>query len=571
MSATLAPLPGDASAVRSYGKRYEGVAERILEVSRALESLVSSERSQGDSIDALKENGRATVGAIRTAQPRYHETALALVEFSVDLADAQQRASSAISDEHSGQTELTNLHNRRRRREEDRLDAIMAGEAEDELERIQRDIRHLDNEIEQIEYAVSQATNRYHQAVADREKAILEAIGRIRPALDQLNDSLLDYVRGAFTSLVEFAEAVANWVGTILTKIINALVTLVLVLVILVLVVILILVLVALLWAISPFLGAIVLATIIVAVIAVVAIIAALVVRSVYRETTAPTPEVKRLSDVPGGFERKGTIEDPDGDHREGNYENIFNNNQKIDDMGGAEATDVEIVTVRDDAGNIVGYRVVLPSTQDWEELNGVFNKGEGPQGDQGAYNDLGSNVALLAMPIEMRGPYQKAVMEALMQQMHEDGFSSYNEVPVMMAGFSQGGILAARMAADPNSPFNITAVVTGGSCIDTFPIPPNVSVLAIQHPDDPVPMLDGNVIGNNNTGWGVVDPLNPNQATVTAVKEADTDAHGANSYSQTAYEVLDHPVNGHVQSIVDQQSMFFSDNESVSVYESHE
>lgn len=562
MSTALVPLPGDASAIRYYGTRYEAVAERILAVARSIDALVDSEQSQGESIDQLTTNASQTASAIRAAQPRYHETALALVEFSVDLSDAQQKANGAISDANGGSNELGGLNYRRDRREEDRLDALMAGEPEDEIERIQRDIRSLDREIDQIETAISQATARYQQAVDDRERAIAEAIGRIQPALDALNDTVLDYVRSAFESLVAFTEAIAQWIGTILTALIDALLKLIVALIVAVLIVILVIVAIALLLIVITIAQLVILAAVVLALNLLVAAIVVLLVRSVVREATTPTPEMTLRDDTVQEIYAR--------DDETGNYENVFQNNAEVDDLGGADSTNVEIVTVRDAEGNIVGYRVILPSTQDWEEGNGLIEGKWDPKGDQGAVNDLGSNVALLAMPLGTYGPYERAVIDALKAQMLADGAPP--NTPVMMAGFSQGGILAARMAADPFSPFNITAVVTAGSCIDTFPIPPNVSVLALQHVDDPVPMLDANITGRNNA----YDPLHipiGNQVTVSAIKQEGQDAHGAISYSMTASNLLDTPgaISPQVDAIVQQQSMFFTDNEHVSIYQGNE
>lgn len=555
---TMTALPGDATAIRNYGTRYEAVAERILAVARSLESLVDSEQSSGESIEQLKQNASQTATAVRTAQPRYHETALALVEFSVDLADAQQKANSAISDANGASNELGSLNYRRDRREEDRLDALMANESEEELDRIERDIRSIDREIGEIEQAVSQATGRYQQAVEDRERAIVEAVNRIKPALDQLNDGVLDYVRSAFESLVAFTEAIAQWIGTIFTALVDALLKLIVALIVAVILVILVIVLIALVLAVVAIAILLIPSLILAALALIILAITALVVRSVIREAITPTPDLTVRHYDPDKTDPYERSED------EGNYENVFNNNAQIDDLGGSDSTNIEIVTIRDADGNIVGYRVVLPSTQDWEEANGIFNSGEGMKGDQGAVNDLGSNVALMMTPPELRGPYERAVIEALQAQMAADGASP--NTPVMLAGFSQGGILAARMAADPHSPFNINAVVTAGSCVDGFNIPSSVSVLSLQHIDDPVPMLDFNPTGDNN----IYNPLhnpNSNQVTVPAVKKDGEAAHGADSYTITAGTYLDHSTNPQVQQIVADQAMFFSDHESVSIY----
>ncbi|MFC7489923.1 MULTISPECIES: hypothetical protein [unclassified Knoellia] len=63
----------------------------------------------------------------------------------------------------------------------------------------------------------------------------------------------------------------------------------------------------------------------------------------------------------------------------------------------------------------------------------------------------------------------------------------------VVLAGFSQGGIVAAALASDPDfgRRHRVSHVVTAGSPIDQFPIPVSTTVLSLQHRADPVHALD--------------------------------------------------------------------------------
>jgi hypothetical protein len=65
---------------------------------------------------------------------------------------------------------------------------------------------------------------------------------------------------------------------------------------------------------------------------------------------------------------------------------------------------------------------------------------------------------------------------------------------PVLLAGHSQGGMTAMRLAASPavRRRFRIGAVVTAGSPVDRMPTPPGVAVLHLEHSGDPVHVLDG-------------------------------------------------------------------------------
>lgn len=151
--------------------------------------------------------------------------------------------------------------------------------------------------------------------------------------------------------------------------------------------------------------------------------------------------------------------------------------NGATDAMGGEDATVVDVKKVIGPDGS-VHWVVSLPSTQDWQF---------GP--DAGALNDRDSNVALMMDNPIWRGAYERAVLEA----MSDAGVPPGGDV--VLTGFSQGGIMAANLAADGTFPYNTVGVVTNGSPIDSFDIPPNIPVYAFQHATDAVPMLDGNVI----------------------------------------------------------------------------
>jgi poly(3-hydroxybutyrate) depolymerase len=81
---------------------------------------------------------------------------------------------------------------------------------------------------------------------------------------------------------------------------------------------------------------------------------------------------------------------------------------------------------------------------------------------------------------------------------------ASVAHAPVMVAGFSQGGITAGAFAQDYSSQYNIQQIVTAGAPIGRFDIPSSVHVLSYESTADPVPRLDGT---NNPTGsnWQTV------------------------------------------------------------------
>jgi pimeloyl-ACP methyl ester carboxylesterase len=63
----------------------------------------------------------------------------------------------------------------------------------------------------------------------------------------------------------------------------------------------------------------------------------------------------------------------------------------------------------------------------------------------------------------------------------------------VLLVGHSQGGLIAAALAADPSvrKEFAIGHVLTSGAPVASMPVPDDVQVLSIEHSDDLVPRLD--------------------------------------------------------------------------------
>ncbi len=113
---------------------------------------------------------------------------------------------------------------------------------------------------------------------------------------------------------------------------------------------------------------------------------------------------------------------------------------------------------------------------------------------------------------------------------------------PVLLAGHSQGGIVAMRLAANPavRRRYRVTSVLTAGSPVGHLPTPDGVSSLHLEHTDDVVPMLDAR--GN---------PDEPDRVTVRRAGPGNrgapgnlADAHAVGAYADTAalVDVSEHP-----------------------------
>ena len=160
-------------------------------------------------------------------------------------------------------------------------------------------------------------------------------------------------------------------------------------------------------------------------------------------------------------------------------------------------------------------FIVQIPSTQEWNPVAGSTP------------NDVtGDTHAMLAQ--------QTALSSAVDAAMQEAGITKEN--PVMLQGFSLGGITAGQMAADPSLNYTITHVVTGGAPIANFDIPSTVQVLSFEFDEDPVAKLDGN---NNpdSANWSTVQAEAPIIKDETA-RPGIAGAHNAERYAATAAEV---------------------------------
>ncbi len=108
---------------------------------------------------------------------------------------------------------------------------------------------------------------------------------------------------------------------------------------------------------------------------------------------------------------------------------------------------------------------------------------------------------------------------------------------PVMAVGYSQGGMTAAALAADPALGGQVEAVLTLGSPVSHVPLPPSVTVLSLENSADLTPELDG--AADPDLPWwtsveraGPVDVLDP------------WSAHHLGAYAETArlVDASDHP-----------------------------
>lgn len=158
--------------------------------------------------------------------------------------------------------------------------------------------------------------------------------------------------------------------------------------------------------------------------------------------------------------------------------------------------------------GGVRAFVVAIPGTQHWSPV-----PAEDPL-------DATADVATLA---GVSTAIAAAVVRALALAGARPG------EPVLLAGHSLGGMVAAQLAADPavRDLFSVSCVVTAGSPVARYRVPDAVSVLSLEHADDVVPALDG--------------ADNPDRRTWVTVRRASgaprspAGAHGLDRYAGTA------------------------------------
>jgi pimeloyl-ACP methyl ester carboxylesterase len=171
--------------------------------------------------------------------------------------------------------------------------------------------------------------------------------------------------------------------------------------------------------------------------------------------------------------------------------------------LGRVPATGLHVEALTGPAGGRA-WLVAIPGTANWSP-----SPGRTPF-------DLMGDVRLMAGHTSAG---QAAVLAALRS------LGARRGEPVMLAGHSQGGLIAASLAAraDVRAEFTITQVVTSGAPIALVDLPRTVNTLSIEHTNDPVPRADGRA-NPVRPGWitvrapapaGLLEPLRPHRSSL--------------------------------------------------------
>lgn len=552
----MSVLPGNPSVVASGAQTLQSRAGRIADAIELLRSIALEGKSEA--LDKIRSKTLSTSNTIQRAEDRYSATGIALSDYATKLRNAHKKADAAEERRRQARMEQEAWQEQRSRSVQQLRNIENSEVPQHVVDRVQAEFRHADRRADAAGSAVSSAQADIEAARQEMNAAAEHAIGLIEAAIDGTNDTFRDKISNFFAPLVEGFANFINWVGDHLLKLLTILwetVKFVFYLVLVVLAIIALAIVAAGLLMALPYILAAALVLIKVAfvvlkIVVFLTVTAALLIwvseqakdltldmkQSEYQPNTdyerlAYTEEQKRVARSrakPGDFVYGERVE------KDESYDSILDYMETmtaVDEMGGEGPNDDEaVVDIKKIDGDPPRWVVTIPSTQ--QEMSA----GEILSGNNTNPNDWLHNLLLKTRPAEFPTAYEQQVLEA----MRKAGIGPNDEV--MVQGFSQGGIMAARLAANDNSGFNITGLITVGSPIDDVDLPhvstkgQKLHVLTVVHETDPVPKLD---IAQRNEDHPHYNKFVMPDPKVGGVVQTGANAHNSDYYIDTTKEIL--------------------------------
>ena len=520
---TLIPVDGDPALVAQRSADYLQTANAILAAASDLLAVANRQETISIAVDQIRALAEQVNREITLAQSRYQAAALALNDFAPILAEAQSRANTAIDSYYPQQTQANELYNDF---------AYYVGEpgAEDDA---------------RTDWMAADARANgfradYDAAVAELRDASDHAAERISVVIDQsdLNDSFWDNVSG-------LGEQLGQWFSEVFGPMIDGLLDV--------------------LGRIVQVLAIVVAAVLLLAVLNIVLLDALLFLRTgdVGARDEALALVVFAISPMllsawltgrgtptVTPFSTQGPQERLRDQLDNTPFRSAIQDQEEVDDAGAAgvlgdDSAVIQVTTVVGEDG-VTRYRVQIPSTQQWFSPGG------------NAPNDLDGNLWAKFFP-DQRSELEKGVELALLEAGYIPGSGS----DIMLAGFSQGGIVAANLAADPafTSRFDVQTVFTVGSPIGDVPIQEHISVISIEHIDDVMTDLDFMTENPQRDNWITI-------STTPANEDAAFLGHNVEDYGASAGREIDESRNPAIVSFRESQYGFFYGSETVSQFE---
>ncbi len=401
-------------------------AAAIEKATASLRGLIEGQASR--STEALAETASEVARSLSQARTRYRNTGQALQTYAADLRPIQQDATAAIATAEYYEQKSATMPNDISRREGDLLRAEAVEAPQPQIDEIEADLRRMRQAQSNAASQVQDARQQLYRA-RERLRAIADvAISHIETAIEGDSDS-------AFDNWNQFWDGAAGWIGewaaNVLKGILEVLGELLAILVAIVVIIVVIIIVIAVLSAIAAIIGWVALG--ILAALLVGAMLLTFLIRdglgTPIRRSPAPGEELKPKKKYPSDADDATTTDQ----YTSQDYGDLFEEVGRQDVAGGEQRTVIRVVAITDAAGNVIGYRVQLPSTQNWSPMNG-----------DGALNDLSAD-AMLALFPGLETQYKKAVWDAL-----ESSGALDSDAPIMLTGWSLGGMMAGDLATDP-------------------------------------------------------------------------------------------------------------------------
>lgn len=504
------PIPGDPGLLEAYASTCSGTATTLERAAGNLNRLQGGE-TISDAVAAILARASEAAGTLGALQVRYSAIAGAVRGYAPSLKQAQAESLAAV--------EAASTAKAREKEARNAAIAALPGAASfDEAER-KRAVEEY--HVQRSRQAAAQAElysakAKLAAAIRDRDDAADAAARRIDGVLQDstLNDSAWDKFVAMASSVVKTLADVATWVWENLDKIA------------------VVLMVVGLLWLASNvvFSGGVVLAISMVALFAArpqpglaalartgdaAASFAEHLIRA-FREGRTPEPGELAAAVLLIGANGLGlganliTGRDlhlfDDGEPWVGKAKKV--DSQPLDGLGSLAqsiqdtdtqaaglADGIRVHAVMGDDG-LTRYTVVIPGTQ--EELSSWTGWAGSRTG-----MDWPANLHAVAFGTSTGS---EAVRQALVKAEVPEG------AQIMFAGHSQGGILAANLAADESftSRYQVKGVISFGSPVECAEVPRSIPMLSFEHRGDVVPVLDLSGTESNLTRIELQSPGDP-------------------------------------------------------------
>ncbi len=508
--ALIAPA-GDPTALAACVDRYEASERAIAAAAEELMRVVIEGKSL--SIDAVHGSASTASGHLNQAHGRYQGTRSALRSYTVELVifhaaatEAIERDQAAHLSAQAARQDLTDAAHHART-------AALNPQDQATMDHWHTQAYLARHRIDAAEDLITQVGADYSKAAEAFEQAAQRAIALIEASFDGTNDSGMDRLKHALGEAVSFLSSLVNWVADFFQAAFALIGVAVAILVIAVLLAVAVIALIA------------VLAVLLVAALAlivnmVIGLLATLLVlltvggvaydiatklgvddltriRVVLAALAFSCPALGYflLSRIRGEALKASlevsrfdldSIDDPTtaGPTAAENalaqleasapdsVDDFLWQAGAMDTIGGGVQTVVDIARIVQEGGS-VAWIVTLPSTKDWVV-----------PADQGAVNDLDADLLLLAFP-GLKSQYEKAVLDAM-----EQAGIGHGE-PVLLTGWSLGGILAGHLAETGAGGYDYAGVVVAGAPIDHLSISQDIPVIQVKHTTDPVHRTD--------------------------------------------------------------------------------